>query len=309
MRRIVLCIIGPTASGKTSVALDVAKSLDAEVISADSRQVYKYLDIGTAKPSIEQRRQVRHYFIDELDPGEDFNAGEFGKRGRAIIEDIFRRKKVPLVVGGSGLYVQSLIDGFFEGPPRDEEIRERLYRQLEEGGVEALLQKLKRVDPVSANKMLPSNTRRIIRALEVHEITGSPISALQEQKAEITFTPLLVGLSWDRKLLYARINERVDSMLKAGLIEEVKKLKKMGYTERLNSLQTVGYQEAFRYLSGEIDYDTMVELIKRNSRRFAKRQLTWFRRDKRIHWIPMRDESDFPTIAQEIVKLYRSAAA
>ncbi len=308
MSGILLCIVGPTASGKTLVALDVAKSLDGEIISADSRQVYKYLDVGTAKPSIEQRRQVRHYFVDELDPSEDFNAGEFGKRGRDIVEDIFRRKKVPLVVGGSGLYVQSLIDGFFEGPPRDGEIRERLYRQLEEAGVEALLQKLKTVDPASANKMLPSNTRRIIRALEVYEITGSPISALQEQKAEITFTPLLVGLSWDRKLLYARINERVDSMLQAGLIEEVRKLKNMGYTERLNSLQTVGYQEAFRYLRGEIDYDTMVELIKRNSRRFAKRQLTWFRRDKRIHWIAVKREMDFPTVAKSIVKMYKSSS-
>lgn len=307
MKRVVLCIVGPTASGKTAVGLLVAKSLRGEIISADSRQVYKHLDIGTAKPTREERREVKLYFIDELEPDEEFNAGEFGKRGRRIIEGIFRRDKTPIVVGGSGLYLRSLIDGFFEGPSQDSEVRERLYRQLQEEGAEALLERLRRIDPLSASKMLPTNIRRIIRALEVYELTGTPLSKFQEQKIAINFTPLLVGLGWERKDLYARIDQRVDTMLENGLLNEVRRLKEMGYSEKLNSLQTVGYQEAFRHLRGELDYETMVKLIKRNSRRFAKRQLTWFRRDKRIQWIPVSGEKDFPTVAERVVRMYRSS--
>lgn len=306
MKRVVLCIVGPTASGKTSVAILVAKALRGEIISADSRQVYKYLDIGTAKPTLEERRQVKHYFIDVLEPDAEFNAGEFGKRGRRIIESIFRRNKTPIVVGGSGLYLQSLIDGFFEGPSKDNEVRERLYQQLQKEGAEALLERLRRIDPATASKMLPTNIRRIIRALEVYELTGTPLSKLHQQKIEINFTPLLVGLGWERRDLYARIDQRVDTMLKNGLLNEVRRLKEMGYSEKLNSLQTVGYQEAFRHLRGEIDYETMVELIKRNSRRFAKRQLTWFRRDNRIHWFSVSNEVELPSVAEGIIRLYHS---
>lgn len=306
MKRIVLCIIGPTASGKTTLAILVAKSLNGEIISADSRQVYKYLDIGTAKPTKEQRRFVKHYFVDELEPDEVFNAGEFGRRGREIIDAIFRRKKVPIVVGGSGLYVQSLIDGFFRGPSEDSEVRQRLYQRLHEEGAAALLAELAKIDPVSAAKMLPSNTRRIVRALEVYKLTGIPISKLQEERIHIDFTPMLVGLSWDRKVLYERINQRVDEMLGKGFLDEVRGLRELGYSETTNALQTVGYQEAFAHLRGEFDYEAMVELMKRNTRRFAKRQLTWFRRDTRIHWLAIDHEEEFPPIADRITKLYGS---
>jgi len=307
MKKVVLCIVGPTASGKTNLALLIAQRLHGEIISADSRQVYKYLDIGTAKPTQQQLRQVKHHFVDELNPDECFNAGDFGRKGREIIEKLFRAKKVPMVVGGSGLYIRSLIDGFFEGPSANNDVRQRLYSRLHAEGADKLLSELRRVDPASASKMLPTNTRRIVRALEVFELTGIPISKLHEQKIRIDFSPLMIGLQWDRKLLYERINRRVDAMLEMGFLDEVRRLLDMGYSEPTNSLQTVGYQEAISHLRGKIDYDTMVELIKRNTRRFAKRQLTWFRADKRIQWMPIADEKDLPSIAERVIKRYRSS--
>lgn len=258
------------------------------------------MDIGTAKPTMEERKQIKHYFVDELTPDKEFNAGEFGKRGREIIDDIFRRKKVPLVVGGSGLYVQSLIDGFFEGPSKDDNIRHQLYERLHQDGAQALLEELRTVDPESAAKMLPTNTRRIIRALEVYKLTGIPISQWQNQKIEINFTPIFVGLEWERKTLYERINLRVERMIEDGLIDEVKKLRALGYSEKLNALQTVGYKEVFDYLDGKISYERMVELIKQNSRRYAKRQLTWFRADKRIKWFKVEKDEDLPGLAGRI---------
>jgi tRNA dimethylallyltransferase len=308
MKKVVLCIVGPTASGKSSLAILVAKSLHGEIISADSRQVYKYLDIGTAKPTKPQRRQVMHHFVDLLDPDVAFSAGEFGRKGRETIDDIFRRKRVPIVVGGSGLYVKSLIDGFFEGPSADNEVRRRLSKRLQAEGAEKLLAELRDIDPVSAGRMLPSNTRRIVRGLEVYELTGIPLSKLQDQRIRIDFTPLMIGLQWERKVLYARINKRVDTMLKDRLLEEVRTLLDFGYSEATNSLQTVGYQEAISHLQGEIDYKTMVELIKRNTRRYAKRQLTWFRADRRIHWQPIADEKELSSIAQGVIECYHSCA-
>lgn len=299
-KRAVLVLVGPTASGKTPVSLLLARQLNAEIISADSRQVYRHMDIGTAKPSPEELGLIPHHFVDELLPDQEFNAGEFGKRGRAVIDDIFSRKKVPLVVGGSGLYVQSLVDGFFEGPPADRTLRKTLVERLNAEGAGALLIDLKQVDPVAASGMLPSNERRIIRALEVYRLTGIPISKLQESRIEIRFTSCFVGLQWERKALYERINERVDRMVGQGLLDEVRRLKHLGYSSRLNSLQTVGYKEAFENIEGKITHERMVELIKQNTRRFAKRQLTWFRRDDRIRWFEVKGEKDFPEVADRI---------
>ena len=303
-KRRVLLIVGPTASGKTAVSLSVAERLNGEIISADARQVYRYMDIGTAKPAPDELKRVKHYFVDELRPDEDFNAGEYGRQGRDIIEDIFQRGRLPVVVGGSGLYVQSLVYGLFDGPSADHSLRERLYERLKAEGAEALLGELRRVDPVSAAKMLPSNTRRIIRALEVYELTGKPISVHhRNQRIEINFAPVFVGLEWDRKKLYERINLRVERMLNLGLVDEVSHLLALGYHKDLNALQTVGYKEAFQYFSGEIDYDEMARLIKRNTRRYAKRQLGWFRRNGQIRWIHLEDEEDFPKVGDQIVEL------
>ncbi|MBI4547453.1 MAG: tRNA (adenosine(37)-N6)-dimethylallyltransferase MiaA [Ignavibacteriae bacterium] len=305
--RRVLVLVGPTASGKTPVSLFIASQLNAEIISADSRQMYKYMDIGTAKPSPEEREQVKHYFVDELLPDQAFNAGEFGWKGREIIEDIFCRKKTPLVVGGSGLYVQSLIDGFFEGPPADQELRKQLYDRLKTDGSEKLLAELIAVDPASASRMLPSNRRRIIRALEVYKLTGVPISELKKNRTEIKFQSAFVGLQWERQQLYRRINERVDRMIEQGLVEEVKTLRDLGYTFDCNALQTTGYKEVFEYLEGKLTYEQMIGLIKRNTRRYAKRQLTWFRQNKRIRWFEVHSEDDFPRVASMICNHFISS--
>jgi tRNA dimethylallyltransferase len=304
-RRYVLVLVGPTASGKTNVALHIARQINGEIISADSRQLYRLMDIGTAKPTVSEQSEIPHYFIDERNPDEEFNAGEFGKVGREIIENIFRANNTPLIIGGSGLYIESLVDGFFDGPSADMEVRDRLYHRLESEGVEVLLEELRRFDPLAAAKMLPSNTRRIIRALEVIYLTGIPISEHHKSQVTINFTPVLAGLVWDREKLYDRINIRVDRMIEQGLIHEVETLKHKGYLPRLNALQTVGYKEVFDYLDGNNDLSTTVDLIKRNTRRYAKRQLTWFRRDTRIRWFHVSDEHQFQRIADEIVNYFR----
>lgn len=305
MNKKVLAIVGPTASGKSKLSLIVAEKLNGEIISADSRQVYKYMDIGTDKPSQDDRKRIKHYFIDELNPNEEFNAGVFGEKAREIIKDIFSRGKVPIVVGGSGLYIKSLVDGFFEGPGADWELREILYRKANELGKEVLYEELKRVDPISAGKIHPNNLKRVIRALEVYYITKKPISQLQQiVKPKIDFKTVQIGLKWDRMKLYKRIEERVDEMIQAGLIEEVKRLRELGYDKNLNSLQTVGYKEVFDYLDGLISYDEMIRLIKRNSRRYAKRQLIWFRQDKRIIWLDVDEDTDFGGLAEKVVQIY-----
>ena len=209
------------------------------------------MDIGTAKPSKEERERIRHHFVDELNPNEEFNAGIFGEKGREIIEDIFSSGKVPIVVGGAGLYIRALIDGFFEGPGADWELREILYNKAKKLGVDVLYEELKKVDPESAQKIHPNNLKRVIRALEIYYLTGKPISKLQKEvKPKINFTTVQIGLKWDRKKLYKRIEERVDWMINNGLIEEVKHLRELGYDKNLNSLQTVGYKEVFDYLDG-----------------------------------------------------------
>ncbi|HZY09597.1 MAG TPA: tRNA (adenosine(37)-N6)-dimethylallyltransferase MiaA [Bacteroidota bacterium] len=298
--RRVLVLVGPTASGKTAVSFFIAQHLKIEIISADSRQIYRYMDIGTAKPSGEDRQHIPHHFIDILTPDTEFNAGEYGKEGRRIVDEIFQRKRMPLVVGGSGLYIQSLVDGFFEGPSADKTIRKKLNERLATEGADKLLEQLRSVDPVAASKMISSNTRRIIRALEVYALSGVPISQLQQNRRESNFTPIIVGLQWDRKMLYERINRRVEWMLKQGFVEEVRKLQSLGYSRDLNAMQTVGYKEVYDFLEGKTDYDRMVELMKQNSRRFAKRQLTWFRRDKRIKWYDVQNEEELKTIAVKI---------
>ena len=307
--RTVLVLVGPTASGKTAVGAALAESLRGEIISADSRQVYRYLDIGTAKPTRELRARVPHHFVDEILPDRVFSAGEFGARGREVVEQIFSRGRMPIVVGGSGLYIQSLVDGFFEGPGADRELRASLERRLADEGVGGLLRELERVDPAYAAVVDRTKTRRIIRGLEVFALTGEPISRRQkEARMEIAFTVQMFGLEWDRAVLYRRINARCDDMLRAGLLDEVERLEARGYGAGLNALNTVGYAEAFAYRSGRISYDEMVRLLKQNSRRYAKRQMTWFRRDPRIRWIRMDERRTPEDAAAEIGEIFQRAS-
>jgi tRNA dimethylallyltransferase len=302
----VLVLVGPTASGKTAVSLEVARLLGAEIVSADSRQIYRYMDIGTAKPTSDQRLSIPHHFIDERDPDQEFNAGEFGMLGRERIAQIFSRGRLPLVVGGSGLYVQALIDGFFEGPGADPEYRAVLTRRLETDGTRELMAELERIDPAAARRIDPTKPRRIIRALEVFHTTGAPLSELHRQaRQEIPFEPVLVGLTMARSALYGRINERCGGMVQQGLVEEAKGLESRGFPQSLNALNTVGYVEAFASLSGEVTSERMLETFRQNSRHYAKRQLTWFRRDGRIVWLDA-EFSGPVELAQRVAEVFRA---
>jgi tRNA dimethylallyltransferase len=303
----ILLVVGPTASGKSTLGVRIARILDGEIISADSRQMYSDLTIGTAKPSAHDRGGIPHHFIDCYQLDHHCTAGQFSIESERIITEIISRNHVPVIVGGSGLYIQALVDGIFEAPEAPIEIRQRLYERLHREGSSMLLEELRAVDPVIAQTMNPRTTHRIIRALEVYEHTGIPLSSHHiRQTRESRYDSFPAGLAWDRTQLYERINKRVDSMIDEGLIDEVKHLDRRGYTESLHVLQTVGYQEVFAFLRGKYSETEMIRLIKRNTRRYAKRQLTWFRRDKRIHWYPISDESEIRPLADLIVSEFRS---
>ena len=282
----VLAIVGPTCSGKTDLSLRAARESAGEVVSADSRQVYRGMDIGTGKPGRRDLGEVRHHFIDILNPDEEYNAGRYGVEARRTVLSVLDGGKTPIIVGGSGLYIQAVIDGFFEGPARDPEIRDRLDQLLRTRGGDGLWEKLREVDPSSAKNIHPTQTRRLTRALEVLMATGKPISQWHaEQSREPLFNVRQIGIRWERAELYGRINERCERMMRDGLLGETEALKAKGYDGKLNSMNSVGYREALRHLEGKISRDEMLDEFKRNSRRFAKRQLTWFRADERITWL------------------------
>ena len=306
MAKVVILIVGPTCSGKTKLSLKLSQLIPSEIISADSRQFFKLLDIGTAKPSQEQLQKTPHHLIDILDPSENYDASIFEKDAEKSIKSIFSKNKTPIVVGGSGLYITALIDGIFDSADKDEEYRKDLLQKRKKFGNEYLYDKLKEVDHVSTEKMLPQNWKRVMRALEVYHITGEPIwkhhqkqSTLKEKK----YTFKQFGLNWDRKILYENINQRVDWMIQNGLIDEVKNILNNGFSKNLNSLNTVGYKEIIQFLDGEISLERAVELIKRNTRHYAKRQMTWFRKDKRIHWFDISNANDLGRIAREIIQI------
>jgi tRNA dimethylallyltransferase len=303
LERKIIVIVGPTCSGKTNLGIQLAEKINGEIISADSRQIYKYLDVGTAKPSKDELEKVKHYFISKLEPDEDFNVSKFEWEALKIIEKIFENGKQPIVVGGTGLYIKALIDGIFDTVDTDEEYRKELLELKAKFGNQYLYDKLILVDSESAEKMQPSNWKRIIRALEVYRLTGERIGVHQQRyKREVDYNFVQYGLNWDRKVLYRNIENRVDEMIKSGLVEEAKEIIANGFDKKLNSLNTVGYKEIISYLEGEISLDRAIELIKRNTRRFAKRQMTWFRRDKRIRWYDVSDVADLNKVSAKIVK-------
>lgn len=282
----VLLLVGPTAVGKTDLSIHIAQSLGGEIVSADSRQVYRHMDIGTAKPSSEERAMIPHHFIDTKDPDEIFSAGEYGRDARAVIEKLLQRDAVPIVVGGSGFYIRALVDGLFAPEISDQDVKEKWRRCIVTKGREAVFAELERVDPQTAERLHINDTQRIVRALEVFELTGKPIAQFQEgQEEPADFDPVFIGLERDRPELVQRIEQRVDQMMEHGLVQEVQSLLERGYSPDLNALATVGYQEVVDYMRGEHDFDEMVEQIKIHTRQYSKRQMTWFRRDLRINWI------------------------
>ncbi len=303
-----MAIVGPTAAGKTILSVEIAKLLNGEIISADSRQVYKHIPISTSYPSTDDLISVKHYFINELELNQDFNAGQFGKKGRVLVDDIFSRGRQPIIVGGSGLYVRSLIEGFFEDEIENKKVRKELYEKLKVHGEEFLYDELKRIDIEIASKIPKGKIRRVIRSLEVYYTSGKKISEFHNEKIEIGFEIIQIGLMLDRKYLYRRINERVDDMINSGLLDEVKNLQTKGYDYKThNSLNTVGIKEVFKYIEGEYDFETMKLLIKQNTRRYAKRQMTWFRKDKRINWINVNEYSDVKNLANETLTFFKGA--
>ncbi len=309
MKQKVLIIVGPTAVGKTSLSLALAERWsNAEIVSADSRQVYRYLDIGTAKPTPQQLAKVPHHFISIINPDEYYSAGRYGREARQRIEALLSSKKIPIVVGGSGLYVRALVDGFFERQIYDQNVKARLKQEIKEKGLAALYQRLEQVDPTGAAKIHPHDHHRIVRALEVYELAGEPLSSFQAQTSQkAAFEPILVGLTRERGRLFQIIEQRVDVMLQQGLVDEVRQLKALGYHSQLNSLQTVGYREVFLYLDHHIDFETMVKLIKQRSRNYAKRQLTWFRKDQRIYWLDVDQFQDWSDVCDAVEQLISEA--
>lgn len=296
-----LVIAGPTAAGKTEVALALARRLPAEIVSADSRQLYRGMNIGTAKPSAAQLRQVPHHFIDIRNPDEWFTAGEYGRAARGVVVEIMQRSKTPIVVGGSGFYLQALLEGFSAALPSDLRLRAQFQQKLQEEGAPALHQDLAQIDPAAAARLHPNDGHRIVRALEVHRLSGLTLTELQQRASEPpAFRYRFFCLNLERHRLYARINRRVLAMLEAGLLEECRQLLARGYSPQLNALQTVGYQEAFQFLHGEISHEEMVTLIQRHTRQYAKRQLTWFRRRPHCEWLEL-EESELPERAAELV--------
>jgi len=297
----ILVIAGPTASGKTAVGIELAQRLNGEIISADARQIYRFMDIGTAKPTAEERVAARHHLIDFVNPDKGYSAGQFAEDASAVIGDILRRGKVPIVVGGAGLYIRALFDGFSPMPKIPIEIRARLQ---EEGRacLPALYERLCEVDSEWAAKIHPTDTQRILRGLEVYEASGKPLSEHQK----VTPTPPIrhkasyFGLHWDRETLYDRINARACLMLENGLIEETASLRDRGYTPDLNALNAFGYREIFQYLNGKTTLDRALADLQQGTRRYAKRQMTFFRRDKRFRWVDGSDDNVATAILQNL---------
>jgi tRNA dimethylallyltransferase len=285
MEKIVI-IVGPTASGKSSLAMEAATRFNGEIIGADSVQVYRKMNIGTAKPTSEEQSRVPHHLIDILDPDEEYTVARFVTDADLAIADICSRSRNAFVAGGTGLYIRSLVEGIFEGPGADTALRVELLEVARLSGVNKVHDRLKLVDPVAAEKIHPNNLRRVIRALEVQALTKRPISEFHSEHAlkEQRYRALKIGLDTERPLLYKRIEERVEKMVEAGLVAEVEGLLKAGYREDLKPMGALGYKEMVGYLNGEHTLDEAVRLLKRNTRRYAKKQLTWFKKDRAIEW-------------------------
>ncbi|QQY80665.1 tRNA dimethylallyltransferase [Keratinibaculum paraultunense] len=281
-------LLGPTAVGKTSISIELAKKINGEIISADSMQIYKYMDIGTAKITKDEMDDIPHYMIDIIYPDEEFTVADFKKRASEYIRQINDRNNIPMIVGGTGLYINSIVYELkFARVKPNEKFRNKWNNIADKYGNQYIYEELKNVDPLSAKRINVNDRKRIIRALEILHETGKPMSYYNKnfRKETEEYNLVMIGFTMDRAKLYSRINKRVDNMLEQGLIEEVKMLMDMGYTKDLVSMQGIGYKEVIDYLEGNTELNQMIEILKRNTRRFAKRQLTWFRRDNRIKWI------------------------
>ena len=306
LKREIICVVGPTASGKTKLSIELAKRYDGEILSCDSMQIYRGMTIGTAKPTPEEMDGIPHHMIDVIDPGEAFSVGRYVEMADPILQDILSRGKTCVIVGGTGLYVDSLIAGRSFAPFPETGKRQELEKLAAEQGIEAVIALLRTFDPDSADRLHPSDQRRIIRAAEVYLETGKTITRhnLETQAIPPKYSPLWLGLDFtDRAELYARIDKRVDIMMAEGLIEEIEDLLANGTPPTATSLQAIGYKEPMAALRGEMTMEQALDKIKQESRRYAKRQLTWFRRNKDLHWIYNKEPVSFDAVWQQAEKI------
>ena len=298
----IIILTGPTAVGKTNLSIDLAKKLNAEIISADSMQIYKYMDIGSAKVTNEEMQGIKHYLVDEVTPDYSFSVSEFQERAYNYIYDINNKGKKVLVTGGTGLYLNSLIyDMDFAKSDANNEIREKLRLELEEHGIDYMHNKLRELDNDAAERIHKNNTKRVIRAIEVC-LSGEKMNDFSNDlRFNEKYKPIIIVLNREREHLYERINKRVDIMMESGLIDEVKTLLNMGYTKDMISMQGIGYKEIIKYLDGEYTLEEAIEIIKRDSRRYAKRQLTWFRRYSDAKWFNLDEYDDSQVLEDDII--------
>ncbi|MGH7256616.1 MAG: tRNA (adenosine(37)-N6)-dimethylallyltransferase MiaA [Nitrospirales bacterium] len=303
--RALVVVVGPTAVGKSRMAIRLAQALETEVLTADSRQVYRGMDIGTDKPSVAERAKVPHRLIDLIEPDQPFNVGLYRRLALQEIERVYGLRRLPLVVGGTGLYVRALLRGLWEGPGADWAFRAQMEAEARHHGPTYLYEELVRCDPVLAQRLHLRDQAKIIRALEVHHLLGRPMSDAQQAHAfgDRPFTPLLLGLNRDRAALYRRIEDRVDEQLAKGLVEETRVLLNRGYGRNLGSMKGLGYRQVAGFLQGEYSYDEAVRRLKRDTRHFAKRQLTWFRKEPDITWITIDEREGEDAVTARLLTL------
>ena len=298
-------LVGPTAVGKSRVAVELAKRLETEIVTADSRQIYSGMDVGTDKPPVESRQGIPHRLIDLVNPDQSFNTGLFRQHALEAIGELYGCGKLPLVVGGTGLYVRTLLQGLCEAPSADPTVRTQLCEDSRRQGPDRLYARLVEVDPITASKLHPRDTSKVIRALEVHQLSGQPMSEFQRRHgfADRPFTALVIGLDRDRAALYRRIEERIDWQLANGLLEETRRLLDQGYRRESSALKGLGYRQIAEHLAGEYDWPEMVRLFKRDTRHFAKRQMTWFRKQQGITWVMLSERETTGMIVDRVAEL------
>ena len=300
----IIIICGPTGIGKTTVAIDLAQHLEGQIIGADSMQIYKYMDIGTAKPTAEEQALVVHHMVDFVQPDKSFDAAQYAARARAKIIELDQQHITPIVVGGTGLYIKALLYGLFDEKVTDPEIRDRLKSEAVHYGIRFLYERLSSLDPDTANRLHPNDSYRILRALEVIEATGQAISKHHQKHGffDRPFESLKIGLNLDRALLYERINRRVDAMISAGFLDEVKSLLARGYSANLKPMQSIGYRHMVDYIEDRLSWQECIRTLKRDHRRYAKRQLTWFRADPEIIWKEPEQVEELKLLGQNFMK-------
>ncbi|MGZ8425828.1 MAG: tRNA (adenosine(37)-N6)-dimethylallyltransferase MiaA [Candidatus Binatia bacterium] len=303
MKPKIVVILGPTAVGKSEMALELAGQLNGEIVNADSQQVYRFMDIGTGKPTIAERERVRHHLIDVVKPDQEFNAAMFRHLASEVIYQINERKRNPMVCGGTGLYLKALTRGLFEGPAQDVIFRSELEKEIAQSGLDSVYRRLAEIDPTVTSTIHPNDRSRTVRALEVYQLTGKPISQWQNEHRfqEDSFAVLKVGLTLDRAELYERINRRSAAMIQAGLLDEVRGLVARGYSLDLKPLGSVGYAQMGKVIRGALTIDAALEEMQQQTRHLAKRQLTWFRGDKDVRWFLPKQISEILKISKEFL--------